>query len=298
MGVKLNDAVFVVFVAVYGFLKICFLRGVGAKRRVVLFARAASIGLAALVAGFVVSNPIMLTDFQQFKQAYDQVSGFSVRYLGNVFFREYIEWDLVNSGGMTKTIISIVGIAAVFAGCFLCRKDKALALAGVCATIAMVVVCCKPRFLGWYLLPLIYIVCVMLPDTRAMAAVLALNLVLMWPDTAYQVTSKVEQIRNIARQDSLAATVSEWIDDYPDYERYPFVDACMNTLPFPMVNSYVRAVNAGTLESTKRIFFISERAKANADINNIFEWGRRGQDGYRLAGEENGLAIVVYEKSE
>lgn len=298
MGVKLNYAVFVVFVAVYGLLKVCLSQGIDARRRAALLVKSACCGGGALIAGFVLSNPIMLTDFQQFRQTYNGVGGFSVRYLGQTLFRRYIEWDLVNSGGMTNTIISIIGLVAVFVGCFLCRKDRALGLAGVCATVVLVGICCKPRFLGWYLLPMIYIVCVMVPDARAMAAVLALNLALMAPNIAYQMTSKIEWIHNVARQDSLAATVSKWADDYEDYERYVYVEVSTSVMPYHMVNDYVRKVNAGTLESTKRIFFISERAKANGDILDICERGLREQDGYRIAGEDNGITIVVYEKAE
>lgn len=293
-GVKLNYAAFFVFAGAYVFFGACYFKNMDVSGGIRLFCRAALVGVAAFAAGFLISNPIMVTDFEKFKQAYGEASNFSIAYLKDVLFRQNIEWDLVNSGGMTHTIVSLVGLIGVCLGSYLYRGDRPLTLAGICATAVLVAMCCKARFLGWYLMPMIFLLCVITPDSRRVFVVLLINFALMLPDTAYQVTSKTGQIRNVERRESILQTIDEWTQAYPEYRRFVLADVCVDSLPY----NFSDEIKTGVFTGEHQIFFISERGRANKKINDIYQHAVQGQNGYELAGEENGLTIVLLEQSD
>lgn len=292
-GIKLNYVVFYVFIILYIILDVQFWKV--HERRLRLERFQSLFGLAwlvtvAFIIGLLVSNPIIITDLETFGSTYSEVGGYSLYNLNQVLFLKRIEWDLVNSGGMDSTIISVTALILIVVIALRKGQNKFLVISGLFSILLLLGLCCKTRFLGWYLLPLITILCLIVPDRKFMAVILMANAIFMLPNVRYQIVSKAEQIDNMRQIDLLEEKIGDWETIYPDYDTYYFVEVCLDE--YPMFPSY----RYETEESQHRLIFISKRARANTQIAEIYDWGKQITNGYRLLEEEDNLAVIVYEE--
>ena len=242
--------------------------------------------------GLVIANPVLLTDFDTFRNNFASTSGYSITYLPNIFFRNYIEADLVNSGGLTKMVISLFGIIGVFiSGLLLNRR---LFCAGMCSFLFLTLACCKERFLGWYLLPLVFILPICFCKIRFRYFIIMLNLIIMFSSVLYQITFKSEQISNVRNELPIANEVKKWEDIYFGYKPYYFIEPCMQYIPFSIAYAYKFG------EDEEELIFVSKHARNNVDVETIVCKAKEEVEGYRIVGfiENGGIAVIVKDEGE
>lgn len=225
-GIKLNYLIYMEFSYIYLLWKYTD-RIQDHIKDIVLDSLVLGIGV---IIGYVIANPVILMDFNVFAGNFAGSGRYTINDLLAVIFRESIEWDLVNSGGLTQMVISLFGVIAVFISAI--KIDRRRFLAGVASTLTLILICGRAPFRGWYLLPLIFIIPICFCRTRMRYAVIVLNMILMFSPLTYQISSKCDQISNIRNEFTIAKEVKEWEQQYSDYQSYYFIDTCMQYLPF------------------------------------------------------------------
>lgn len=287
-GIKLNYITFAVFIAIF-VISNEFASQEEILRKVMAIGKYAAFTGIGFLLGFLIANPVFLYDFKTFVSFYE-ADGYSPKMIQNVLFRKYIEWDLVNSGGMASTIISFTAFVAIFLLAFRYKKNRPLIKSGFLSILFLFGLCCKGRFLGWYLLPMIYIISLCSSDINYMPIILAVNLIFMWPNIKYQVVSKLKQMENVDNIEKIQEIIKTYNDKYSEHTQYYMIETCVDA--FPMCASY----NYKKETTSKRIIYISDRAKANKDINAIYNQSKEEKNGYLLLKEEDSISVILYEK--
>ena len=230
----------------------------------------------------------MLYDWGSFQSRFE-LEAYSLQNLQKVLSERRIEWDLVNAGGMNQTIISMTALLMIFMLSLWYLQDRKLTIAGIASILLLITLCCKDRFLGWYLMPMIYMVAVCVPDTNKMAVVALLHFSVMFVGIRYQITSKLDQIHMIKHRNVIETRMQEWERMYPGYEKYCFIETCVEGLPMFPIYNYQKDI------SEKQIIFISHRARANAQIDQIYQQALQQIDGYELVEADEFMTMVVRE---
>lgn len=286
-GVKLNDIVLAVFLLVY--ISLDRIGRAGQWKQ--LFSRQNLIlltGSGGILGGIIIANPVMLYDWGSFQSRFE-LGAYSLQNLQKVLSERRIEWDLVNAGGMNQTIISMTALLMIFMLSLWYLQDRKLIIAGIVSILLLITLCCKDRFLGWYLMPMIYIVAVCVPDTNKMTVVALLHFSMMFMGIRYQITSKLDQIHMIKHRNVIETRMQEWERMYPGYEEYCFIETCVERLPMFPIYNYQKDI------SGKQVIFISHRARANAQIEQIYQQALQQIDGYELVEADEFMTIVVRE---
>ena len=203
IGIKLNYICLAAFSGIYILLDSFYQKEIKPETIKTLLKRIAYAALGSL-AGFVISSPIFILNTKQYFEELGGVySDFSLKYLDNVLNRTWIEWDLVNSGGMTNTIISIWAFFAIFILGLKFSKKKISVYSACISSIFLILISCKSRFLGWYLLPIIFLSSLSVSNSRWMILIICINLCCMHTNIEYQIKSKIEQIQNVESIDTI-----------------------------------------------------------------------------------------------
>ncbi len=121
-------------------------------------------GIGLSICGFLISNPILLWDTQTYLENAAMGKGFSPEFIDRVFERHEYEWDMVIVNGAFEGYISAFLLAAaVLLGLYktVHHSDKITkygdeAVAGI-LSLLLILICSRAGFLGWYLLPLCYL---------------------------------------------------------------------------------------------------------------------------------------------
>lgn len=296
IGIKLNYICLAAFSGIYILLDSFYQKEIKPETIKTLLKRIAYAALGSL-AGFVISSPIFILNTKQYFEELGGVySDFSLKYLDNVLNRTWIEWDLVNSGGMTNTIISIWAFFAIFILGLKFSKKKISVYSACISSIFLILISCKSRFLGWYLLPIIFLSSLSVSNSRWMILIICINLCCMHTNIEYQIKSKIEQIQNVESIDAIENVIHIYNEKYPNYEPYYLVETCIDQLPF----NY-KTVDDIIKSSNNKIIYISQRARANGGIENIYMMGKEERNRYRIL-EDNinstNISIIIYEGNE
>lgn len=234
--------------------------------------------ILGMIIGGIISSPICILDTKEYLTELGGIpSEFSLRYLSEVLNRVHIEWDLVNSSGLTSTIISIWAFIFIFLLGITYKERRLLVVSAYIASAFLMLICCKARFLGWYLLPIIFFVSVSVPKSRWMSVLLVINILCMYNNIEYQIISKVAQIRNMENIEQIKEIVDTTNNIYSDYQPYYFIETCVQDLPFSIVPDLFQNNN-----TEKQIIYISERARANEGIDDIYMLAEQGVKGYSI----------------
>lgn len=118
----------------------------------------------------------------------------------------------------------------------------------------------------------------------------------MHTNIEYQIKSKIEQIQNVESIDAIENVIHIYNEKYPNYEPYYLVETCIDQLPF----NY-KTVDDIIKSSNNKIIYISQRARANGGIENIYMMGKEERNRYRIL-EDNinstNISIIIYEGNE
>lgn len=152
-AVKVNYMIFLIF-AILTVLK----KKQMVKREILIKA----MGLGA--SGFLIGNPIILWDVQTYMENMVLGKGFAPEFITNVFELHGHEWDGVMINGVFWGYVSAFLLsAAVLVGIckkIFCKNGERECGDGYIAgilSLCLIFICCREQFLGWYLLPLCYL---------------------------------------------------------------------------------------------------------------------------------------------
>lgn len=288
-GIKLNYIVFGIFVILHIIMSVTK----DQYRKGIIHAICISAGGAV---GFICSSPILITDFEEYVSNFEQMN-YSFTYLYEVFLKDYVEWDFVNSGGLTHTIISLVAfVCFILLGinqCFIEKSKKSIVfVSGYISILILFLLCSKEMFLGWYLLPVVYFVSINLSNNKFTSIILALNLTLMAPDIYFQFYSKEKQICYIRQEDVMANMVDYYAEQWNDYKKYVFIDYNIGGLLLDDAYFYHYYLNE---ENENKILFVSDKALYNKQLNELYQDALHQKNGYRFLTYKNDINVILYE---
>lgn len=282
-GIKVYNIVFLLFALLY----VIFPDAVHRKIKEIFQINNILIGLVA-IAGFIITNGYLIYDmpgyFSNIVLAHQHISFRGIVYL---FSRRYIEWDLVNSGGICSCIISAFGLGAIIGlGLFL-PENRRIVVASVLSIIALLIVfSTNERVLGWYFIPMLYFVPLCINQKAIYIGIIILNMVFMHKDVSYQIVSKIDQIEDVAAEESTLAFINSEYKGMEGYETYYYYDVCLDDLPFSSITGYV--------PEDKQFIVISDRARANEQINNLYLLAERKSDGYYIKSYQGNTSIIIH----
>lgn len=286
-GVKLYNIVFIIFPALYVLISEI------KQKKTKELALYALLCIPCFLVGFIHGGGyIMIANPSLYKKSLPPTNGFRMDYLQQVLFREYIEWDLVNSGGMDNTIISVLGCIGLFLVSLSKGKNKILACSAFASIVLLLLSCCfSARFLGWYLLPAIFIIPLCLSASLLTIPILLLNFVLVFSPLSYQVTSKFQWIENVKNVDRIKLRIQDWESAYSDeIKKYSFVEFAQG-LPFYAEYIY----KDGEASGENQLIFISKRALTNRHIKNLLWQAEQELNGYKLVDFKDGVYFLKFE---
>ena len=114
-----------------------------------------------------------------------------------------------------------------------------------------------------------------------------MNILLIGKYTWFQINNKFEQIANVENEKVIEATIDEAYANYNDYSQYYFIDTGLQN--YRMDKIYV------LYKSDKQFIVISDRAKCNTEINQLYEKAVKEIEGYRLIESKNHINILIHE---
>lgn len=294
-GIKLNYGIFGVFTGLYAVLSEGQDRFSRSQWRAI--ADDAFCLLVGAVTGFVCSSPICLLDLEEYIGNFERFN-YSLTYLREVLFKDYVEWDFVNSGGLNHTIISFAALVCFWGleirKCIILKeKMSTLFISGVASILILFLLCSKEMFLGWYLLPVIYLISINLSHRKLTYVFLIMNLILIAPNIWFQIYAKEAQIRYVGQKDVITNLVSHYEEQWNDYESYVFIDYGIGELPLDDAYFYHYYLHA---EDEKKILFLSGKALYNRQLNDIYQDALYQKNGYRFIANKNDINVILYER--
>lgn len=231
-GIKLNYVVFGFFVGIYIITVIHeFLRKKSYNdiKKCILFC---ILLLLFLLIGFICANPILIIDKNDFFTNMTNIHGFELRNVKKVLFSKAISWDFLNCGGMNNTIISVVMACIIWVMALRKANNKKIIFSSLCSILFLILICLKDGFLGWYLMPCIVFISFCIIDNKWIIIAVIMNLVLIYPNTMYQIKGKILQIQCVSNINNINAMVEHNNNIYRDFVPIYFIETCIDSLPY------------------------------------------------------------------
>lgn len=245
---------------------------------------------AGCATGFILANPIVLWDKDQFLQNIMVVSRTpSIDAVIELLTFKRIEWDLVNSGGLCHVIVSLAGLAGIFIFGLLYTESRKMSVISLLSFLVLIALfSTNAGVYGWYYIPLLFILPLCINEKTVYWCLLAVNFLFIYPDVCYQIETKFEQIENLKNEELIDRYIDEKYNAYVGYERIHYVDIGFANMGMDRVYQYEIGDN--------QFICISERAKNNLAIQQIYNLAASGECGYKLVDENYGISIVVCEQ--
>lgn len=114
-----------------------------------------------------------------------------------------------------------------------------------------------------------------------------MNILLIGKYTWFQINNKFEQIANVENEKVIEATIDEAYANYNDYSQYYFIDTGLQNYRMDKIYELYK--------SDKQFIVISDRAKCNTEINQLYEKAVKEIEGYRLIESKNHINILIHE---
>lgn len=287
-GIKLYNLIFALFAGLYAASEDISYKDLCLNIKLKYIVLKGSILTVGCTVGFIIANPMILWDKEQFYRNMIPLNGTpSIESFIELFTLKRIEWDLVNSGGLCHVIISIAGLAGIFILGLVYRESRQLSVISLITFVVfMVLFSAKGGVYGWYYIPLLFILPLCMNEKNIYWFLLAVNLVFLYPDTYYQIESKFAQIENVKKEALIEKYIEEKYEAYAGYERINYVDVGLKNMG--MDSQYKKRDN--------QFICISERAKYNVPIQQIYNMAVSGEGGYKLVDEKYGISIIVCEQ--
>lgn len=291
-GIKLQAVAFCVFAFV--FFVICQIQDLGAlkalklqKKMVGKVIKNLACWVIFFAIGMIIANPIIITNIEKYIEnllVSSGGAGISIKYLTTVLFADRIAWDFVNYGGMQHSIISIFALLIILLP--LKKEDNKFKLSALISIVFLIIICLRASFLGWYLLPMLYIVPLCVSDNLIILLLIVINLFVMKADISYQITSKLDQIYIQENKDSIQLYVSEYDKLYPEYEKFYFID-CNMDIPLDLSSDVALS------DSFPQIIYIFNRDKNENGINEIIKMAKMEQNGYEIIDQKYNVMVIT-----
>lgn len=293
-GIKLYYVLFVIMWGCYYVVSQIQDRGIGTFVKEKNLYLNIGMLLFGFVIGYIFSSPFMLVNTKQYLDNLAMYAGdthINLSYLSDVLFLKRIEWDLVNSGGLTHTIIAFPVLLLLFIyGIKDKGRNNALFISGWIAILLNLLICCKDRFLGWYMMPVIYFVCFLVPKMEELWIVLLLNVILILPDISYQVRFKVDQMAIIQSREDINEQISEIQENYLEYVPYYFIDTLDSVYGEELSTFYTDARN--------KIIFIAKRLEHYDVLGRISMYANKDMYGFKKVGSNRWFDTILYQSSQ
>lgn len=199
-GIKLNYAIFGVFAGVYLLLQ---------RKRDRWTALIKGAVLAGM--GMLLANPLILWDFPAFWENMRIDGGMDWNMISAVFENRVTEWDGIMNHGIFYGYISWLLLLIIVVLAALCKDARKIGISLSVSVLLTIVICCRSTFLGWYLLPLLYFIPMLLAyvlngnsdksvmkwlrDKRVLLLLLAINFILLSPVLLQERKNDYERIQ-------------------------------------------------------------------------------------------------------
>lgn len=295
VGIKLYNIVFAVFISFVVFsdsFEIIIQEHLVRKWIGYLLVNAVAVVLGCVI-GFFLCNPFAFTSMDIYVDNLGRFTATShdigeyIRRLNAMVFNELIEWDLVNAGGMIHTIVSLVGLVGLIIVGVCNKKSRNTAIISACTILSFaLILSTSPVFAGWYLIPMLFFIPIMVNRSIVCWIVVVLNLVIMYPDVNYQVQSKVQHIKNVSNQEEIYELMCVQKIKYKDYYPLYYVDVNMN--------SFIMHFPSDHMLDEDEVLFISERALANLCVKQYYEYAINEENGFRVVDKNEYFTTVLY----
>ena len=118
--------------------------------------------------------------------------------------------------------------------------------------------------------------------------ILIINFLLIGKWTWFQIDNKFEQFDIIENEDSIKADIDKVYEQYEEYTPYYFMDVCLKNFDMTPIYNFEA--------SDKQFIVISDRARCNDEIEQLYEYAVYGRNGYELIKSKNHINILIYEE--
>lgn len=240
------------------------------------------------IIGFIIACPVIIFNFSEFTSNLPQ-NVFSIYYLNNVLFSYYIEWDLVNSSGLEYSILSFPALLAYLFNDYYYKTNRWITSSIIVSIIILLAICCRDRFLGWYLLPIAFFIpfsisCI----NKYIISIFIINIFMISPNLYYQIESKVEQIYMVHAIEKSMPKLQLWNHTYCEYTPIYYLDVSTDC-------SYMDYVyDHNSRKGRKELIYISHRALNNAEINKIYKTAKMNKYGYEILDNFNDIFVIKH----
>lgn len=248
--------------------------------------------IAGFISGFILSNLIILKSLNTFITNFTQYSSpFNITQISTVLFKKYIEWDLVNSSGLEYFIIPCVILFLLYLITFVFNKNKEITISSIIATLFLLLLCSRDRFLGWYLMPLTFFIplCVPTQKNYYFIILVIINMFIMKPFINFQIKTKLETIYNINNQYVFKNITNKYNKLYNDYQPIYIIDLGLKGMPYSHFEPPLFDTNK------KSILYFSEHSKANLQHKKIIEKSLNNNDtNYKFVTKNDNITVILY----
>lgn len=248
--------------------------------------------IAGFISGFILSNLIILKSLNTFITNFTQYSSpFNITQISTVLFKKYIEWDLVNSSGLEYFIIPCVILFLLYLITFVFNKNKEITISSIIATLFLLLLCSRDRFLGWYLMPLTFFIplCVPTQKNYYFIILVIINMFIMKPFINFQIKTKLETIYNINNQYVFKNITNKYNKLYNDYQPIYIIDLGLKGMPYSHFEPPLFDTNK------KSILYFSEHSKANLQHKKIIEKSLNNNDtNYKFVTKKDNITVILY----
>lgn len=299
-AIKLYYIVYGIFIAIFVSLRVSF------QNKIYLAVKAitniGAILAAGCTLGFLLSNPIIFLDCKTFLS--NCASGFqtpSFQYLNRILFERCIEWDLVNSSGITHEIISFPGLIALVVVLLITLKEKVYIISALGAFLFLTILfSITSAFQGWYFIPLIFLLAICIGEkcNKLIALICFANFVLLAPDINFQFVSKYKQYQIEEHRDKITRVITNYYKDVNAHEKYEYIDFLNYQIPQDSKAMTLWKYN-GSAYANKQFIVISNKvinlSTFSKNMLEIFlKKAKENQDGYTLLYSDDLFYIVLY----
>ena len=290
IGIKTYNLIFVVYIVLY--------KSIIKKENLINNVKEYLSICLCCVIGYIVSNPIFVLNNEVFKENFiSTFCKFKISYIWNLCTRENIEWDLVNSGGISHVIMSFYLFIILLIWGFIINKYRKRTLVNLfCVVILLILFSFNKRILGWYYLPLTFIIPLSVPESIGSFFIILINLFFIWHDLSYQVVGKIDQIKHVTLEETIEYKIDYYIhnEKYQEYDKYYLVDVGLNSLKYTFSN-YKEITQEG--ENKDFILVISQHTLANKAISIMYNNAKNEQDGYSLEYSFDDIIVLKHESN-
>ena len=257
--------------------------------------------------GFIVGNPILLWDLSTFLENAQMKNKFLFDRISYIFGRREYEWDGVMVNGVFWGYASAF-LLLVLAVMFIVsiRSNGYLVKSMAAAAAFLVLICCRAFFLGWYLLPLCYLIvmaaCGLFDHVQAgksdkkgiqwiFAACLFINAVILLPEHIVNRENNLAYVNVQKNSAEILETVRDMEEDLkkscPDMPWYYLLDFHMEECSYNFFDYTQFCING-----SDGIAVIGDRMRIAGCVDEIIQKAIKGEENLRILQQTEDVWIV------